>query len=351
MISRAGTSLLSPLRTRLAVSLMRSSTEPGKLAALRYWRAELSATGTHSGLIARSVSSARRCTKASASVEVSSCDCGSSRTTSRTPRSIGRDCTRRAVLVDVASVHTISRPEETAGRIWSRMLAACPWCVPLRANCRMSGMYQMSFLEAASSSTVRWMRPSSWPNHCCPAIRSAPPASKTSQPSPSSRLASSRRNVVLPTRWSPLTSSERVGVCRDAVSAADRASRHTSGSTRSSSSLRSAQKRPNEERKPRSMLARWKVSSCLISAVAWAWFTRCRKALIVPGGEAFVACSAEPKAGASPRRSLCAKWSRKNPGMMTFSHHQSLAPAAGAPTGGRGSATVKYLSAKYIGQG
>jgi hypothetical protein len=33
------------------------------------------------------------------------------------------------------------------------MLAACPWCVPLRASLQMSGMYQMSFLEAASSST------------------------------------------------------------------------------------------------------------------------------------------------------------------------------------------------------
>ena len=99
------------------------------------------------------------------------------------------------------------------------------------------------------------------------------------------------------------------------------------------------------------MLARWKVSSCPIRAAACGWFTFCRKALIVPGGEAFVACSAGPNSGASPRRSLCAKWSRKNPGMITFSHHQSLAPAAGAPTGGRGSATVKYLSAKYIGQG
>ena len=187
------------------------------------------------------------------------------------------------------------------------MLAACPWCVPLRASCSMSGMYQMSFLEAASSSIVCWMRPSSWPNHCWPAIRSAPPASKTSQPAFSRRPASRRRNVVLPTRWSPLTSNDRAGVCCDTVSAASSASSQPSGSTRSSRSLRSAQKRPNEARKARSMLARWKLSSCRISAVASSWFTRCRNALIVAGGEACVPCRALPKSAASPSCCLWAK--------------------------------------------
>ena len=46
--------------------------------------------------------------------------------------------------------------------------------------------------------------------------------------------ASSRRNVVLPTRCSPLTSSDRVGVCSDAASAATRSSRQASGSISSS---------------------------------------------------------------------------------------------------------------------
>ena len=70
-------------------------------------------------------------------------------------------------------------------------------------------MYQTTFFEAASSSMVRWMRPSNSPNHFCPAIRSAPLASKTLQPCRSSRRPSSLRNEVLPTRTSPLTSSER----------------------------------------------------------------------------------------------------------------------------------------------
>ncbi len=68
-------------------------------------------------------------------------------------------------------------------------------------------MYQMTFLVTASSSMARWMRPSSWPNHCWPAIRSAPLASNTIHPSRSSRLASRRRNALLPTLGSPDTSS------------------------------------------------------------------------------------------------------------------------------------------------
>ena len=40
------------------------------------------------------------------------------------------------------------------------MLALCPWCVPLRASCRRSGMYQISFLATVISSAAWRMRPS-----------------------------------------------------------------------------------------------------------------------------------------------------------------------------------------------
>ncbi len=129
-------------------------------------------------------------------------------------------------------------------------------------------MYQMSFLETASSSTVRWIRPSSWPNHCCPAMRSAPLASNTVHPSRSSRLASRRRNDVLPTRASPLARSERAGALREAASAAFSASCQGSGSIRVSRPLGLDQKRPKEVRNSRSTLTRWCLSSCSARAIA-----------------------------------------------------------------------------------
>ncbi len=58
-----------------------------------------------------------------------------------------------------------------------------------------------------------------------------------------------------------------------------------------------------------------------------------------------------PNSGASPSRSRSRKYSRKMMGMTGFSVHHSRAPAAGAPDGGRGSATRTRCSPKYIANG
>ena len=105
---------------------MRSSTGPGKLPALRYWRAVPSAVSTQAGSIFNLDASDNGRSSARARSRVSSGDSGSSRAISRTLRSAGRSRSRRAVLAGEASVHITSRPAAMAGRIWSRMLAAWP---------------------------------------------------------------------------------------------------------------------------------------------------------------------------------------------------------------------------------
>ncbi len=144
----------------------------------------------------------------------------------------------------------------------------------------------MSFLVAVSSSTVWRIRPSSWPNHCWPAMRSAPLASNTLQPCRVTRPASSRRNEVLPTSRSPLTSSGRIAPCCKVAAAVVRTTRQSSGSTKWSGSARSAQKRPNVVRKARSMLPRTISSSSATSALASGWSTRSRKARTTACGAA-----------------------------------------------------------------
>ena len=83
----------------------------------RYWRAELTATSAHCGPIATPACSDIRRATVRASDNVSASDCASSRATANRPRSAGRICKRRAVLVGVASVQTTSRPATMAGRI------------------------------------------------------------------------------------------------------------------------------------------------------------------------------------------------------------------------------------------
>ncbi len=258
------------------------------------------------------------------------------RAISKMLRKVGRRRRSRAVTAGEASVHTISRPAAIAGRIWSRTLAACPWCVPLMAICRMSGMYQMRRLPTLSSSTVFWMRPSSCPKYCWPAIRSAPPASNTLQPPRSSRRPRMRRNDVLPTRVSPLTSSERAGASRAVASASLSASRQASGSSRMSWPLALVQKRPKELRKVRSTLSRCRLSRLSDSRTAMGWCTRSRNALITACWAAEACSIAASIIGGSPKRSRSAKWSRNMGAIKILSRHQSLAWMSGAPTAGRG---------------
>ena len=132
-------------------------------------------------------------------------------------------------------------------------------------------MYQMSFLAAASSSTVlldaalELAEPLLARHQVGRAgLEHRPALALESFGQQPQERRSCRR------RCSPLTSSERAGVCSDAASAATSASCHASGSIRSSASFRSAQNRPNEARNVRSTLARWTLSSCRMSAVACA---------------------------------------------------------------------------------
>ena len=203
----------------------------------------------------------------------------------------------------------------------------------------MSGMYQTTFFEAASSSMVRWMRPSNSPNHFCPAIRSAPLASKTLQPCRSSRRPSSLRNEVLPTRTSPLTSSERgcAPSTLDPVSAS--ASAQYVGST-STSLAAACQKRPNVARKARSMLNSLALSSAARSSLANGWLTRARMALMVSRVSGLIPSRPGPNSAASPRLERSSKCSRKAVITNILSRHHSRAERSGLPAGGRGSATV-----------
>ena len=115
-----------PCSERTAASFKSWIAEPGRLAALRYCRAEATATSAQPGAMVNSVSSESRRATSRASVSVAPSERGSISTTSKMPRSAGRICRSRATLVRVASVQTISRPATIAGRIWSRMLALWP---------------------------------------------------------------------------------------------------------------------------------------------------------------------------------------------------------------------------------
>ena len=113
---RAG-AILAPFSARLAVSLSSWIAEPGKPAALRYWRAE---RDRHVGALRidrrRRLAPTSGARRRAPATSVSASDCGSSRTTSKMLRSAGRICSRRATLVGVASVQTTSRPATMAGK-------------------------------------------------------------------------------------------------------------------------------------------------------------------------------------------------------------------------------------------
>ena len=126
MTSCGATVRFAPFTARAIADFRRSSAEPGKLVELRYCRAEVRAVSAQAGSISRPASAERRPVMECESASVSSFESGSKRISSNTLRSCGRSLKRRAAPAGEASVHTMRRPDETAGRICSRMLAACP---------------------------------------------------------------------------------------------------------------------------------------------------------------------------------------------------------------------------------
>ena len=116
----------APFTARVIADFRRSSTEPGKPVELRYWRAEINAVSAHAGSISSSASADSLAVTDCASVSVSSLDNGSKRISSKTLRNCGLSLRSRAAPAGDASVQTIRRPAEMAGKICSRMLAAWP---------------------------------------------------------------------------------------------------------------------------------------------------------------------------------------------------------------------------------
>ena len=88
---------------------------------------------------------------------------GRNRTSSSAVLTAGRSWSTWVSAAGVISLISTMRPVATAGSTWSRMVALCPWCVPLAASCRKSGACQSTRFSAASSVVRRRRRSSSWP--------------------------------------------------------------------------------------------------------------------------------------------------------------------------------------------
>jgi len=211
--ARAGSSR----RTRPMVRRSSSSRFPGAPVPVTNWRASCQVSSSRSGGT-RGRSSPRRRFQASASRSVSASLSGGTSRTSSASGSPGASCTSRSYVLVSVSPTTTTSPASMGGRTrCSAPIGFCT-CSPVQSSSCRLGISHRTFLPVAADWRMSLRRSSIVPTNFVPACSSLCPARKTTQPSASRRVASSRIAERLPTPRSPTRRTERGGLRRAAAS-------------------------------------------------------------------------------------------------------------------------------------